>query len=44
MKQNMKNNIDCSGNKLNLLNINEDTFLEKIDSIYNKRKIIEINL
>ena len=44
MKQNMKNNIDCSGNKLNLLNINEDIFLEKIDSIYNKRKIIEINL
>ena len=29
MKQNMKNNIDCSGNKLNLLNINENIFFRK---------------
>ena len=40
----MKNNIYCKNNRLNLININEDDFLEKIDNIYDERKIIEIDL
>ena len=43
IKQNMKDNIHCNFNKLNLININENDFLEKIDSIYDGRKIIEID-
>ena len=43
IKQNMKDNIYCKNNILNLININEDDFLEKIDNIYDERKIIEIN-
>ena len=44
IKQIMKNNIRCKNNRLNLININEDDFLEKIDNIYDERKIIEINI
>ena len=40
----MQNNIYCKNNRLNLININEDDFLKKIDSIYDERKIIEIDL
>ena len=43
IKQNMKDNIYCKNNILNLIDINEDDFLGKIDNIYDERKIIEIN-
>ena len=38
MKERMKNYIDCCGNKLNLIDINETEFLSRVDEIYNKRK------
>jgi len=38
MKENLRDCIDCCGNKLNLINIEETLFLLKIDEIYNKRK------
>ena len=44
IKQNMKKYINCNGNKLNLVDINENTFLEKIDKIYNKKNIVKIDL
>ena len=40
----MKDNIYCKHNILNLIDINENEFLEKINNIYDERKIIEINL
>uniref|UniRef100_A0A6C0EE58 DUF3627 domain-containing protein n=1 Tax=viral metagenome TaxID=1070528 RepID=A0A6C0EE58_9ZZZZ len=42
MKEKIKNKIDCCGNKLNLININESEFLSKVNEIYNNRK--EVNL
>ena len=43
MKEQLKNNIDFCGNKLNLLsNLNEERFLSKVDEIYNSRKNIFI--
>jgi hypothetical protein len=38
IKEELKDNIDCCGNKLNLININQFDFLRNIDEIYNKRK------
>jgi len=38
MKEKLKNNIDCCGNKLNLIQLEELDFLLKIDEIYNERK------
>ena len=43
LKEQLINNFEYHGNKLNIIDMNEDTFLEKIDIIYNTRKIIEIN-
>ena len=43
LKEQLINNLEYHGNKLNIIDINEDTFLEKIDIIYNTRKIVEIN-
>ena len=43
LKEKLINNLDCSGNRLNIIDINEDTFLENIDIVYNTRKIVEIN-
>jgi hypothetical protein len=42
IKEQLKNSIDYCGNKLNLININESEFLEKIEIIYDSRK--EVNL
>ena len=42
IKEQLKNSIDYCGNKLNLININESEFIEKIEIIYDLRK--EINL
>ena len=42
IKEELKDNIDYSGNKLNLININESQFEMKIKEIYNKRKNIII--
>ena len=38
MKEELKNSIDFYGNKLNLINLEENDFLLKVDEIYNKRK------
>jgi hypothetical protein len=38
IKQELKNKVEYSGNKLNLITINEDKLLKNIDEIYNKRK------
>ena len=43
LKEKLINNLDCSGNRLNIIGINEDAFLENIDIVYNSRKIVEIN-
>jgi len=40
VKEELKDNMDCCGNKLNLINIKELDFLINIDEIYNKRKNI----
>ena len=42
MKEIFKNKIDCCGNKLNLIDMEESTFLLKVNEIYNNRK--EVNL
>jgi len=42
IKEQLKNSIDYCGNKLNLININESEFIEKIEIIYDLRK--EVNL
>ena len=42
IKEKLKNNIDYSGNDLNLININQETFMTKINEIYNKRKKVII--
>ena len=42
MKQELKNNIDFYGNKLNLINLEQTDFLLKVDEIYNKRKNVII--
>jgi len=44
MKQELVNKVEYCGNKLNLITIFEDKFLEQIDDIYNKRKSIILNL
>ena len=43
LKEKLINNLEYYRNKLNIIDMNEDTFLEKIDIIYNTRKIVEIN-
>ena len=43
IKQNIKDNIYCHRNIIDLLNINENNFLTTIDNIYDERKIVEIN-
>ena len=43
LKEQLINNIEYHGNKLNIINMNEDIFLENIETIYNTRKIVEIN-
>ena len=43
LKEQLINNIEYNRNRLNIIDMNEDTFLEKIDIIYNTRKIVEIN-
>jgi hypothetical protein len=41
MKEQLKNNIDFCGNKLNLINdFDEDNFILNVDEIYNSRKNI----
>ena len=42
MKEKLKNKIDCCGNKLNLLNIDETIFISKVDEIYNERKNVNL--
>ena len=43
MKEQLKNNIDFCGNKLNLINnLTEKNFILKVDEIYNFRKNIII--
>ncbi len=42
IKEELKNNIDSCGNRLNLINMNEIEFKIKIHEIYNKRKNIII--
>jgi hypothetical protein len=41
-EEELKDNIDTCGNKLNLINIDESQFKIKINEIYNKRKNIII--
>ena len=41
-EEELKNNIDFCGNKLNLINLNQDIFLVKVDEIYNKRKNVNL--
>jgi hypothetical protein len=38
VKEELTDNIDYCGNKLNLIDINQNDFLQKLDDIYNKRK------
>jgi len=38
MKESLKNKVEYFGNKLNLIKITEEYFLNKIDDVYNKRK------
>ena len=40
MKEKLQNNIDYCGNKLNLINITQENFINKIETIYNERKNI----
>ena len=40
MKEKLQNNIDYCGNKLNLINITQEDFINKIETIYNERKNI----
>jgi len=42
MKEKLQNNIDYCGNKLNLINITHENFINKIETIYNERKNIII--
>ena len=42
IKEKLKNNIDYSKNNLNLINMNQETFMTKINEIYNKRKNVII--
>ena len=42
IKEKLKNNIDYSKNNLNLINMNQETFMIKINEIYNKRKNVII--
>jgi hypothetical protein len=42
MKEEFKNKVEYFGNKLNLITINEETFLNTIDEIYNNRKNVII--
>lgn len=37
VKETLKNNIDLSNNNINLININETTFIDNIKKIYNER-------
>ena len=42
MKEKLQNNIDYCGNKLNLINITQENFINKIETIYNERKNISV--
>jgi DNA repair exonuclease SbcCD ATPase subunit len=42
IKEKLKNNIDYCGNNLNLINIDPETFMIKVNEIYNKRKNVII--
>jgi len=42
IKEQLKNLIEYCGNKLNLININENDFLYKIKEIYDKRKNVDL--
>ena len=42
IKEELKDNIDTCGNRLNLINMNESLFKIKINDIYNKRKNVII--
>jgi len=42
IKEELKDNIDTCGNRLNLINMNEAQFILKINEIYNKRKTVVI--
>ena len=44
MKEKIKNKIDFCGNKLNLINIEENEFLTRVDEIYNIRKEVKLPL
>ena len=42
IKEELRNNIDTCGNKINLINMDESQFKIKINEIYNKRKNVII--
>ena len=42
MKEELKGKLDFCGNKINLLDITEEYFINSITSIYNKRKLIDV--
>lgn len=42
MKQELKNKIESCGNKINLVDITEDYFVNSITNIYNKRKLVDV--
>ena len=42
IKEKFKDNLDCCGNKLNLVDINQNDFLLKVDELYNQRKDISL--
>ena len=42
IKEELKDNIDTCGNRLNLINMNETQFNIKINEIYNKRKTVVV--
>ena len=42
IKEKLNNNIDYCGNNFNLINLDQETFMIKINEIYNKRKNVII--
>ena len=42
IKEKLPDNIDFMGNKINLKNIDENTFINKVELIYNERKNVNV--
>jgi hypothetical protein len=42
LKEKLKRELDFNGNKINLININHDQFLKRLQEIYNDKNIIQI--